>query len=259
MSGPRSRRGFRLTARDREMVRWIGRLRMATAAQVAERFGLGRAVSYARLNGLSRLGLLDHARIFHAVPGVYLATRAGLACVDLSLPPPRVDLRTYDHDVELSAVVIELEREFGAGRIATEREMRAADTPVAQAPVERPGFAIQLAGAHGQLQLTPVGHPRLHFPDCAVFVENRESEGKVMAVELERTAKGRARLRRILAGYVASRHIDAVRYYVTAERVRDLVATEVASLKAQELIEIRKRRLDTRADSRAAQSGLRCC
>ena len=73
MSGARTHSGFRLTARDREMVRWIGRLRMATAAQVAERFDLGRAVGYARLSGLVRLGLLEHARIFHASPGVYLA------------------------------------------------------------------------------------------------------------------------------------------------------------------------------------------
>lgn len=242
-----------MTARDREIVRWVGRLRMVTAAQVAERFGLGRAVSYARLSGLVRLGLVEHARIFHASPGGYLATRAGLARVDLALPPPRVDLRTYDHDLELSALVIELEREFGGERIATEREMRAADTPVGSAPVERPRFAVPLAGAaRGQMQLTPVGHPRLHFPDCAVCVEEGGMEAKVLAVELERTAKGRARLRRILAGYIASRHVSAVRYYATRERVRDLVETEVVDLKAHALIEVRNRFAAAPADSRAA-------
>jgi hypothetical protein len=74
-----SRRGFRVTSRDREIVRWVGRLRMVTAAQVAERFGLGRAVVYARLGGLAQLGFLEHRRIFHATPGVYQASRAGLA------------------------------------------------------------------------------------------------------------------------------------------------------------------------------------
>jgi hypothetical protein len=72
---------------------------MVTATQVAERFELGRAVGYARLKGLVGLGLLDHARIFHAAPGVYTATRAGLAAVDLALPPARVDVRTYNHDL----------------------------------------------------------------------------------------------------------------------------------------------------------------
>ncbi|MDQ3648247.1 MAG: hypothetical protein M3433_06645, partial [Actinomycetota bacterium] len=228
-----------MTPRDREIVRWIGRLRMATAVQVAERFGLGRAVSYARLNGIVRLGLLDHARIFHASPGVYLTTRAGLACVDLELPPSRVDLRTYDHDLELSTLVGELEREFGAGWISTEREMRAADTPGGSAPAERPRFAVPLAGGRGQLQLTPVGHPRLHFPDCAVRLGDDRARSQVVAVELERTAKGRARLRRILSGYIASLHVGAVRYYVTSGRVRDLVATEVELLRAVDFIEIR--------------------
>lgn len=87
MSRPGPRRGFRATSRDREIVRWIGRLRMVTAAQVSERFDVGRAVGYARLSGLVNLGLLQHTRIFHATPGVYLATRLGLAAVDLDLPP----------------------------------------------------------------------------------------------------------------------------------------------------------------------------
>jgi hypothetical protein len=64
------RGGFRVTTRDKEIVCWIGRLRMASAAQVAERFRMGRAVTYARLSGLVHLGLLDHARIFHRAPGV---------------------------------------------------------------------------------------------------------------------------------------------------------------------------------------------
>jgi hypothetical protein len=103
-----------MTPRDKEILRWIGRLRMASATQVARRFGLGRAVAYARLSGLVRLRVLEHERIFHAAPGVYLATRAGLAFVDLALPPSCIDLRTYDHDLELSGLVAELESELGA-------------------------------------------------------------------------------------------------------------------------------------------------
>jgi hypothetical protein len=125
-----------VTARDREIVRWIGRLRMATAAQVAERFRLGRAVSYARLSGLVRHGLLTHVRLFHGEPGVYVATRAGLSIVDLELPPARVDIRTYAHDLDLSSLVVELEREFGPERVSTERETRAADISLATAPTK---------------------------------------------------------------------------------------------------------------------------
>lgn len=116
--------------------------------------------------------------------------------------------------------------------------------------MERPRFAIPLTGARGQLQLTPVGHPRLDFPDCAVCRGDRDS--KVVAVELERTAKGRARLRRILSGYVAARQIEGVSYYTTTQRVRELVGTEVATLRAQGLIEVRGRDSDGSADAQAA-------
>mgnify|MGYP003287757757 CR=1 FL=1 len=61
----------------------------------------------------------------------------------------------------------------------------------------------------------------------------------LLAVELERTAKGRARLRRILAGYIAARHIGAVRYYAVGERVRRLVEGEVAAQRAHALIDVR--------------------
>ena len=249
------RRGFRVTARDKEILRWIGRLRMASATQVAERFHLGRAVTYARLAGLVRLGLLEHARVFHGAPGVYLATRAGLAAVDLELPPARIDLRTYAHDLELSSLVRQLEREHGRAGVSTEREMRAADTQLGLAPAEAPRFGIPLAGAHGQLQLTPAGHQRLHFPDCAVALRCGETSSGMLTVELERTAKGRTRLRRILAGYVAARHITTVRYYARGDRVRDLVESEVAALRANALIEVWDWPTGEQARAVAAKSG----
>jgi hypothetical protein len=211
---------------------------MAGAAQVAERFGLGCAVTYARLQGLVRLGLLEHARIFHGAPGVYVATRIGLASVDLDLPPARVDLRTYAHDLELGSLVLGLEREFGADWVKTEREMRAADAAPGRPAGKRPRFAVSLTGARGQLQLTPSGYPRLHFPDCAVIGAGAEGD-RLLAVELERTAKGRARLRRILAGYVAARHIGSIRYYVRGERVRNLIEDVVTAHRAASLIEVR--------------------
>jgi hypothetical protein len=234
-AGGTARCSFRVTARDKQILRWIGRLRMVTAAQVADRFGLGRAVTYARLGGLVQLDLLDHRRIFHGQPGVYLATRVGLALVEVDLPPARVDLRTYAHDLELPSLVVDLEREFGPVRVRSEREMRAADTPPDERSSTRPRFAVPLSGARGQLQLTPVGHPRLHFPDCAVVLD----ADRVLAIELERTAKGRARLRRILSGYVSARHIAEVRYYARGDRVRELVESEVAARGAQSLIEVR--------------------
>jgi hypothetical protein len=229
--------GFRITARDRAIVRWIGRQRMVTAAQIGERFELGRAVSYARLGGLTQLGLLEHQRIFHAEPGVYLATRQGLHAVDLELPPARVDLRTYRHDVELSSLVIELEREFGRERVVTEREIRAIDTPSQhQESGYEPRFGILLNGSGGRPP-TLARHPRVHYPD-AVVVRTAESSG-IRAIELERTTKGRARLRSILQAYVAARHIDEVRYYVGRPETARLLENEIERSRAGSLIQLR--------------------
>jgi hypothetical protein len=116
--------------------------------------------------------------------------------------------------------------------------MRALDTSPGRPAGERPSFAVSLTGARGQLQLTPAGYPRLHFPDCAVIGSGAEGD-RLLAVELERTAKGRARLRRILAGYVAARHIGSVRYYVRGDRVRNLVEDVVTAHRAAGLIEVR--------------------
>jgi hypothetical protein len=152
----RPRTGFRVTARDEEIVRWIGRLRMATAAQVAARFGLGRAVTYARLGGLLQLGLLEHVRIFHGEPGVYCATRPGLSVTGLELPPARIDIRSYAHDVYLSALVIDLEREFRPEQITTEREMRAMDTSSHQTPTGRSASGSNLR----ERMASSSSHPR---------------------------------------------------------------------------------------------------
>ena len=132
---------------------------MATTAQVAHRFRLGRAVGYARLSGLVRVGLLVHARIFHGEPGVYVATRAGLSIVELDLPPARDDIRTYTHDVELSSLAIELEREFGPEQVRTEREMRAADTSLGTAAGKRQRLRSHSpARAASSSSRPPAGH-----------------------------------------------------------------------------------------------------
>lgn len=87
-------------------------------------------------------------------------------------------------------------------------------------PGARPRFAVAFAGSRGQLQLTPAGHARLQFPDCAITDRQGIQPKGFLAVELERSTKGRVRLRRILAGCVAARHVTAVRYYALGDRVR---------------------------------------
>lgn len=229
--------GFRVTARDVELVRWIGRLRFAQAVQVADRFAMDERNVYRRLRGLVALGLLEHRRVFHARPGVYLATGDGLAAAGVRLPRPRIDIRTYRHDRIASAVCIELEREFGSAGVVTERELRAHDA----SGVERPRYAVRLGS-----QATRRG---LHFPDLAVEAEGRHP----LAIEVELAVKGRVRLDSIVSGYVRARHIGAVRYYA-APAARKAVQRAVWRASAGELFDVRP--LEDHVALRAEDDGL---
>jgi hypothetical protein len=75
-------------------------------------------------------------------------------------------------------------------------------------------------------------------PDRAVLMGG---EGRpVLAVELERTAKGRRRLRGILRAYVAARHVVGVCYHAGDGRVSECLREEVESQRTARLIELRK-------------------
>jgi hypothetical protein len=203
------------------MVRWTGRLRFVEAPQVARRFGMDQRNAYRRLHGLVSHELLDHRRVFHAQPGAYTTTKAGLRVAGLGLPRPRVDVRSYAHDRAAGAVLIALEREFGPDRVLTERELRSREPGVPPLP----RYAVWRG-----VQRTRRG---LHFPDLAV-----ELDDSLLAVEVELTGKGRARLDSIVAAYVRARHVAAIRYYATPA-ARPGVERAVARASAQVLFDIR--------------------
>ena len=214
--------GFRVTARDIEMLRWIGRLRFAEANQVARRFAMDERNAYRRLRGLVAGELVSHHRVFHAMPGAYSATPAGLLCAGLGLPRPRLDIRTYAHDRAAASVAIELEAEFGPAALRTERELRSHDSGDPQ----RPRYAVRRGYERGR--------GGLHFPDLAVELD----AGRPLAVEIELSAKGARRLDSIVRAYVGGRHLDSVRYYA-APAALGAVARAVDRAGAQDLFDIR--------------------
>lgn len=214
--------GFRVTSRDVAVVRWIGRCRFALAGQVAGRFAMDERNAYRRLRGLVGLGLLEHRRVFHAQPGVYLATVAGLQTAAVELPRARVDIRTYRHDRIAVEVLVELEREFGRERLVTERELRSREGQGS----EGLRYAVRLGG-----EATRRG---LHFPDLAVESEN----GRPLVVEVELAVKGRARLESIVGAYVRGRHVGGVRCYA-APAARAAVGRAVSRASAGELFDLR--------------------
>jgi hypothetical protein len=129
-------------------------------------------------------------------------------------------------------LAFELEREFGAERVVTERELRCRELSAAWAAQRRgerfrPRHAVASAGS-----TSPRG---LHFPD--LVVEGGAPDGALLAVELERTAKGAARRRKIVAAYIDAVHVGQVRYYGTADVLR-AVARSVAEQRGSQLAEL---------------------
>jgi hypothetical protein len=182
-------RGFCLTERDLELLRFVAQHRFVLAAQVEVWLGAHEVIAYRRLGGLVRSGLLVYERLFHNRPGCYRISGAGLALAESDLPRPVIDLRCYRHDV---GVVWLWLAAAGDRRtpvdVFSERRMRSHD----ESPDNGPNrFAIPLGG------YAPSGRPRVHYPDV-LFVRR---DGSRVAFELELTLKSRSRLEAILAGY----------------------------------------------------------
>ena len=102
----------RLTKRDLEIARWLERVGIAEAEQVARRFELWPSKAYARLRALSARGLVVHERVLYGRPGVYRP------------PGRRVRPALYEH--ELAVTDLTVERELRGERTLTERELRQA-------------------------------------------------------------------------------------------------------------------------------------
>ena len=229
------RGGFRITARDDEIVRFIGAHSGVEARQLAYWLDVDRSNLQRRLARLIDCGLLDHRRVLHGRPGLYRATHAGLARASLALPLARINVAQYDHSLELVWLHVELEREFGPSGILTERvlrssELRAADQAERFGEPYEPRYAARAASAAGGL----------HFPDLAV--ELGGPRGGLLCVELELSFKTVARRAEIIAGYLASSQIERVRYYATADQLRALERTLAAESAREpgEVFELRR-------------------
>jgi len=210
---------MRLTPGDFDVVRFVGRHRFATAAQVARAMGRSEKKIYPRLLGLRSAGLVAFERPLIA-PGVYLATRQGLGAVGLALPPATVELATFIHDRTVTDVAAGFEADDG--EVISEREMRSWD----ENPDNRDSDVTYAVGL-------PSGGR--HYPDLLVGV----ASGQWQAIEVELTRKPRQRRERILTGYAGARHIDRVVYLVDGQPIGELVRRTAEALGIADLVTVR--------------------
>lgn len=206
-----------LTPRDLAILRDVVRFGALTVEQLGRRHFGSVLTAYGRLAALAGAGYLELVRVWHAAPGVYLATPAGTRVADVALPPARVGPATLAHQLAVADVADWLLAQHAGARWVTERELR------------RDGMAAAREHGTGRL-LDGVAH----VPDGLLLL----ADGARVAVEVERSVKGSARYRRLLAWYAASMAFDRVRWLVAEARVRERLAALTAAERLDDLVSV---------------------
>jgi len=173
---------LQLTEADCTMIRFVGRMRLATAEQLARVLGRSPEATRRRARRLAQAGLLVLHRVEHRRAGVYTATAKGLAWAGVALRPRPLDLARLRHDLALASLALDLLGAHPGASWRSERELRAALAP----------------GDRG------------HVPDGVLVL----GDGAAVAVECELTPKGRRRLGRIVRFYARARNYREVWYFL---------------------------------------------
>ncbi len=219
----------RLTERDTALLSFLSEHRLALPAHVAVLLGTSAGTAAARLSRLADAGLAKREPAFPGEPCWYRINRRGLAVVGSSLPPPRIDLRSYKHDVGVAWLWLAARAGvFGpVDEILAERRLRSLDG--ARAPDDA-ALAVRLGG------FGPHGRERLHYPDLILH----GADGRRIALELELTPKARTRLETILGGYGADSRFDRVVYLVERAAIATSVRNAARRLGVSDLVVIQR-------------------
>jgi hypothetical protein len=235
----------RFTERDRRLLEFAADHRFVQPEHVQALLGISGAAAVARLRALCGAGVLIRERWFHRDPASYRIAKGGLSLIGSELPPPRVDLRAYEHDIGVAWLWLHARRgTFGPLReVLAERQLRSRDAAGLGAKAgPAPAWAQDAMGEPFGVRLGgvgPGGRERLHYPDLLLTT----SDGRRIALELELSAKGRTRRERILAGYGADRRIDGVVYLVENPAVGRSVSASARRLGIDDRVQVQLVRL----------------
>lgn len=207
-------------ARDREIVRWIGRMGVVSIDQVRERFGLSRTAAYRRIGACIEGGLLDRWRLLQGEPSLLRASARGLRYGGLALPVARVNPELSRHWLACGWVALRAGGKPGE-EIVSEREIR---------HIERAERRALASATIGEL---PDGSPRLHRPDLALV-----GAGRVVPIEVELTGKAPRRLEAIVRGWCRARCVDLVRYYAPSGAVSAGLRRAIERAHGEERVEV---------------------
>jgi len=219
----------RLTERDVALLSFLSEHRLALPAHAAVLLGTSAGTAATRLNRLADARLLKREPAFPGDPSWYRITQRGLGAVESSLPPPRIDLRSYRHDVGVAWLWLAARGGvFGpVDEIVAERRLRSLDGARASDDV---ALGVRLGG------FGPHGHERLHYPDLVLNTPG----ARRIALELELTPKARTRLETILSGYGADCRFDGVIYLVERSAIATSVRKAARRLGVSDLVAVHR-------------------
>ena len=161
-----------LTERDYKILREINRWRFLLGRHVKEFCDFeGVRACDKRLRTLMDAGYIDRQKVLYGVPGVYTLTSKGKILLGLSPKKEKIRVGKINHDILMldSAVALMDVYKITKEDITTEKEQRSKD-----------GF-----------------NSSKHYPDFT-FIKGHEDKETRYCVEIELTAKAKARLLAIL-------------------------------------------------------------
>ena len=211
------------------MLRFLAEHRVAVAPQVAQLLGVTERTAATRLARLGELGLISFERIFDGQPAAASIRGPGLRQVGSLLPPPRVDLKGYRHDVGVGWLWLAANGGgFGSlSAVVSERQMRSHDM---RAPLGGEPFGVGIVG------LDSFGRQARHYPDLLLTTQG----GERVAVELELTAKSTRRLDTIMRGYAGDPRIDGVLYVVSSAHLERIITAAATRAGITDLVRVHR-------------------
>lgn len=241
-----SEQAVHITERDLTLLQRLCRYGATTVPTLQHTVAAGKHRSgiYAQAARLARVGLIEDLRTGPSnlcrprnLPALLVPTREGYAVAGTGLAYARPSLATLLHTLSVAQVGLDFEangwevitdrvvrHEIVAWRSERERA-RKAKQPVPPVPAEAVWIATERdSSAEVGGMLSGARGPRTHAPDLIV----RDTDGRLVAVEVELTAKNAGDLREVMRAFAGTSKYTEVIYYTPERAIAEKVAKAAA-------------------------------
>ena len=208
-----------------DLLTWACETGPVTAAALAILHGTTPGSARARLAAAERGGFLASSRPLQGEGALYVPTRAGLRLCGLGGAPPVVPGPGIAHHAAVCAeVAARLQRAYPRGRVIGEAGLRSLERAHGRAVASAP------------LSHAAVGKAPLHRPDLVLWTDSSQ-HGPPVAIEVELTVKGAARLHAICRAWARAHHVAGVLYLLSPQSAA-AVRAAVAQAHAEQRISL---------------------